>query len=67
VTAARSRDRLVTVCSACLRASCWQGKFLCTRAYDSDTTTVQFPISKLRRLKLEHHRFWSRACEEGER
>jgi hypothetical protein len=59
------RDRLVTVCSACLRASCWQGKFMCDEAQTASTR--QMPVAELRQLKLEHPSYWSRACEEGER
>ena len=29
----------VTVCSECLKASCWQGIFMCDEAHGADTTT----------------------------
>lgn len=49
-------DRLVTVCDACLRASCWRGIFYC---YDYKRAgTVDLPVSKLRELNHEHSDYW---------
>lgn len=49
-------SRLVTVCSECLRASCWQGMSFCDVAQWS--STVDKPISELRRLGYESPKFW---------
>ncbi len=32
-------SEVVTVCSECLKASCWQGVFMCDEARGADTTT----------------------------
>ena len=45
-------DYDVTVCSSCLRASCWHGEFYCEMARNAGITTRK--ASELRRLKLEH-------------
>lgn len=49
-------DRLVTVCSECLKASCWQGHFMCDASRGAGT--VDKPISELRTLRLEHPDYW---------
>ncbi len=56
-------DNLVTVCRACGRASCWQGKALCEDSRMADTKQVT--VRELRLLNLEHQRYWTKACEEG--
>lgn len=49
-------ERLVTVCSSCLQATCWQGLFYCD---DYQTAgTKDMPISELQKLKLEHPSYW---------
>ena len=49
-------DRLVTVCSACLCASCWQGIFYCQ---DYKTAgTMRLPVSELHALGREHPDYW---------
>jgi hypothetical protein len=47
----------VTVCSECLRASCWQGIFYC-EDYKRARTTRK-PIAELRALKLESPDYWT--------
>ena len=47
---------VVTVCSACLQASCWQGIFYCDNAKRAGTTTRT--VAQLRRLNLEHPSYW---------
>jgi hypothetical protein len=39
-------DALITVCSSCLRACCWQGEFMCDEAEGAGT--VQRKVSELR-------------------
>ncbi len=49
-------DRTVTVCGACLQASCWQGEFYCD---DYKTAgTVEKTVAELRALNLEHPSYW---------
>ena len=49
-------QRLVTVCDACLQASCWQGIFYCN---DYETAgTVDKTVAELRKLALEHPSYW---------
>ena len=48
--------RLVTVCSACLRATCWQGEFYCEKYKEAGTK--ELPIAKLRKLNLENPSWW---------
>jgi hypothetical protein len=45
-------DYDVTVCAACLTASCWHGEFMCDKARSADVTTLK--ASELRRLGREH-------------
>jgi hypothetical protein len=42
----RADDVLITVCSSCLRACCWQGEFMCDEAEGAGT--VQRKVSALR-------------------
>lgn len=56
MTPALDDDRLVTVCDACLQASCWQGLFYCD-AYKT-AGTVDKPIRELRSLNREHPDYW---------
>jgi hypothetical protein len=46
----------VTVCSACLRASCWQGYFHCDDYRQANT--LQKSSFELKKLKLENPEFW---------
>ena len=51
-------QRLVTVCSACLQATCWQGIFYCN---DYQTAgTVDKTVAELRKLGLEHPSYWEK-------
>jgi hypothetical protein len=52
----KTTSETVTVCSLCLQASCWQGKFMC---HDSDIAgTVEKTIPELEALGLEHPSYW---------
>lgn len=57
-------DRLVTVCAACLCASCWQGKHMCQQSRDANV--IKKPIRELRALGREHECYWTEACERGD-
>ena len=50
-------DYVVTVCAACLCASCWHGEFYCEKARSA--TTVEMRASELRKLKREHSSHFS--------
>lgn len=53
-----ARERLITVCDACLCASCWHGIFRCD---DSQTAgTTKKTARQLRALNLEHPSYYSR-------
>jgi len=56
------RDRYVTVCAACLRASCWQGRFYCDTARDAGTRELS--VSHLKRLDLENPEYWEEDRDE---
>lgn len=64
MTAGDPDDRLVTVCAACLCASCWQAKFFCQEARNANVQRL--PIRELRKLDREHADYWTEACEAGE-
>ena len=49
-------DDLVTVCSACKMACCWQGKLFCDDYRAAGT--LDLPVSELRRLGHEHESYW---------
>jgi hypothetical protein len=51
-----SEDDLITVCDACLQASCWQGVFLCDKAQNAGV--VQMKRSELRKMGREHPSYW---------
>ena len=51
-----NNDKKITVCSSCLRASCWQGVFICTNHRRAGI--VKMSINELRKLKLEHKDYW---------
>lgn len=51
--------RLVTVCSACLCASCWLGEFYCEKAKSGrQAGTKQMTVAELRALDREHPDYW---------
>ncbi len=57
---AKDDQRKVTVCSACLRACCWQGEFMCDAA--DMAGTVQKTVAELRAGKHgEHPHYWKAA------
>jgi len=49
-------NRLVTVCSECLTASCWNGEFYCDKYISAGT--VEKTVDELRELKLEHESYY---------
>ena len=49
-------DELIAVCSACKRASCWQGFFYCDEYKTAGT--VDLTIKELENLGLEDPSFW---------
>ena len=54
----RGDSRLIWVCDACLRASCWNGEFYCD---DFKVAGLrQMSMRQLRKLKLEHPDNWNR-------
>lgn len=56
-------ERTVTVCSACLQASCWQGLFYCN---DYQTAgTKEMTVAELSKLKLEHPSYWAEPESRG--
>lgn len=54
----KRRERLITVCDACLRACCWHGIFMCDDSRDAGL--VQKTASELRKLNREHPSYYSR-------
>jgi hypothetical protein len=50
------KDRLVTVCSACLKASCWNYEFVCEEYRTAGT--VEKTVGELTALGLEHPDHW---------
>lgn len=57
-TRRRISDYWVTVCDACLTATCWHGEFMCQRARTASTTTRA--ASELDALGREHPDRYSR-------
>lgn len=53
----RKPDRLITVCSACLRASCWHGEFYCEQYKTAGLLEVT--ESTLDKLNREHPSYYS--------
>lgn len=53
------KARAVTVCAACLRASCWHGTFLCDASDTADVTTRT--VAELDALDREHPDYFSAA------
>lgn len=60
-----SDTRYVTVCSECLRATCWQGMFMCDKAYGAGTFDLDVEYLKVR--ALENPCYWENdeAPDEG--
>ncbi len=52
----------VTVCSKCLRASCWQGFFFCEEAKIAGT--IEKTIDELKKLALEDSIYWKDRPDE---
>ena len=52
-----TNGRMITVCSNCLRASCWHGNFMCDDAKNAGT--VEKSEYDLADLNLEHHSHYS--------
>ena len=48
---------LITVCDACLKRTCWDGRFMCDAS--GKAGTVSLPVWALRKLALEHEDYWS--------
>lgn len=46
----------ITVCDACMRATCWQGEFYCDR-YKS-AGTVDITVKRARELNIENPTYW---------
>lgn len=59
VQSSKHNERKVTVCSACLRACCWQGTFMCDAARTAGT--VEKTIAELRAGKHgESSDYWTK-------
>jgi len=47
---------MITACSECLQASCWQGILMC---WDSTNAgTIELPRGYLKKLNLENECYW---------
>ena len=53
----------ITVCSRCLRASCWHGYDLCDEA--TGASTVEKTLAELQAMALEHPSHWDIDPEYG--
>ena len=51
------KETKITVCDKCLRASCWQGIFLCDENLGAGT--VEKSVSELEKLFLENPNYWA--------
>jgi hypothetical protein len=51
-------DYLVTVCSSCCRAACYQGWHCCDNHQNAGTDRKR--VSELEALDREHHSYWTR-------
>ncbi len=58
----KSDTKTIVVCAECLRASCWQGIFMCDKARDADIT--EKTRKELEVLNLEHPSYWEEAEDE---
>ena len=54
--AADGDEKRVTVCSACLRASCWLGQFYCAKYRTANV--VQKTVAELKLLAREAPFYW---------
>ena len=54
-----SETDMVTVCDACMQASCAQGIFFCVEYQSAGMKEVS--VAELRGLKLEHPDYWRKA------
>jgi hypothetical protein len=50
------KQRKVTVCGACLQASCWHGIFCCDKHLEAGT--VEKTVEELEKLGREHPSWW---------
>ena len=50
-------NKVITVCNACLCATCWHGLFLCNESRNAGT--VEKKVRDLKKLNLEHPKYWS--------
>lgn len=57
-----NKSATVTVCSACLQASCWKGIFFCDDYMHAGT--VERTVEELRALGLEHPSYFERAAQQ---
>ena len=48
--------RKVTVCDKCLKASCWQGVYMCNDTCNAGI--IEKTIKELKKLKLENSSYW---------
>jgi len=55
-TGKKKLNRKVTVCDKCLKASCWQGVYMCNDTHNAGT--VEKTIKELKKLKLENSSYW---------
>jgi hypothetical protein len=58
-------ESTVLVCSACLRATCLSGRFLCENATVASSTTRT--VAQLRELEREHPSWWKLGDSETPR
>jgi len=52
----KTEKKTVTVCSACQRACCWQGRAYCENYKKAGTK--EMTVDELKKLDLEHKSFW---------
>lgn len=58
----KEKKTLITVCSACKRACCWQGEFMCDDSREA--STVEKTIAQLEKLDLENPEWWLNDYED---
>lgn len=56
-----NNNTLITVCSECKRACCWQGEFMCDDAINA--STKELSVKRLKELSLEHSDYWEKDYE----
>ena len=56
-------NRVITVCDACLTASCWHGEFMCEESRYAGT--IEKTVEELNLLHLEHPSNYSKEKIEG--